>query len=181
MPLLQIKSCSKCEAVKPTSEFGVEKRCKDGFTSICTACDNARGRAARMANPHRRLEVQAKYRASHRKQLAKAGAEYRELNREACNARTVKSQNKKPEKKTAALVRYRVSKFQATPKWADPLAIESIYKEARRLTKETGIEHHVDHEIPLRGKLVSGLHVEFNLRAIPASENIKKNNKYEVA
>ena len=41
--------------------------------------------------------------------------------------------------------------------------------------------HHVDHIIPLHGKLVSGLHVESNLQVITQAANCTKSNKYEVA
>jgi len=72
----------------------------------------------------------------------------------------------------------RAQQKQKTPKWANPAAIKVLYKEAIRKTLETGVIHHVDHIIPLRGKNVSGLHVEYNLQVIPAHENIKKSNKY---
>lgn len=71
----------------------------------------------------------------------------------------------------------RASERNATPPWLtkEHLAqITEIYAEAERLTIETGITHHVDHIIPLRGKTVSGLHVPWNLRAIPAPENLSK-------
>lgn len=75
----------------------------------------------------------------------------------------------------------RARELQATPSWLSKQhlgEIETIYEEAARLTRETGVLHHVDHIIPLKGKGVSGLHVPWNLRAIPAVENLKKNNKY---
>lgn len=86
----------------------------------------------------------------------------------------------------AGLVRFhankrRAAKLNRTPPWADLDAMRAIYDKSQRLTAETGIPHHVDHILPLQGKLVSGLHVAANLQVIPASENIRKRNKYEPA
>lgn len=64
--------------------------------------------------------------------------------------------------------------------WANPDAIRQIYLEARRISQDTGVPHQVDHIIPLQGRLVSGLHVETNLRIITAAENLRKLNKFEV-
>lgn len=74
----------------------------------------------------------------------------------------------------------RAAKLQRTPPWANKDAIAAIYATAERLSQETGIPHHVDHELPLRGRLVSGLHVEGNLRIITGAENCRKGNRYEV-
>lgn len=71
-----------------------------------------------------------------------------------------------------------IARLLATPPWADFKAIRVIYDEAARLTWETGIEHTVDHEIPLRHPRVCGLHVHTNLRAIPAGPNNAKSNKW---
>lgn len=68
----------------------------------------------------------------------------------------------------------------ATPVWSDRKAIALIYEEARKLSRETGIQHHVDHIYPLRSPLVSGLHVAANLRIITASENCSKGNRMPV-
>lgn len=59
-----------------------------------------------------------------------------------------------------------------------------VTREAHELRKLrntiTGIEWHVDHIIPLKGKLVSGLHVWNNLAVIPKVENLRKGNKNSV-
>lgn len=67
------------------------------------------------------------------------------------------------------------------PNWlsaADRRAIRKMYALARRLTRETGIEHHVDHEWPLLGYYVSGLHVPDNLQVITAATNMEKGNQF---
>jgi 5-methylcytosine-specific restriction endonuclease McrA len=52
--------------------------------------------------------------------------------------------------------------------------ILSIYEEARRLTKITGIPHEVDHKIPIvRG----GLHHQDNLQILTRKENRQKGSK----
>lgn len=70
----------------------------------------------------------------------------------------------------------------AMPKWltkSDLLHIKCKYQLAAMLSKNTGEEWHVDHIIPINGKIVSGLHVPNNLRVITAKENHFKQNKYE--
>ncbi len=55
--------------------------------------------------------------------------------------------------------------------------IAAVYAEAKRLTEETGVLHHVDHIIPLQGRDVSGLHVPWNLQVITGSDNSRKGNR----
>ena len=77
----------------------------------------------------------------------------------------------------------RCSKSSRTPPWLTKEhfeQIKSIYQKAQALKDFTGEDWDVDHIVPLRGELVSGLHVPWNLRVIRSEENRKKNNKYHV-
>jgi len=74
------------------------------------------------------------------------------------------------------------AKISATPPWLSieqKLEIAGIYADAAILSIKTGVPYHVDHIVPLRNKIVCGLHVPWNLRAIPAHENQRKSNKLE--
>lgn len=67
------------------------------------------------------------------------------------------------------------------PKWVDAehkKKIREKYEEAARKTKETGIKYVVDHEVPLQGEFVSGLHVWQNLTVITAELNGIKGNRF---
>lgn len=75
----------------------------------------------------------------------------------------------------------RALKIKAVPPWADRTAIRDIYHTARQITLSTGILHHVDHIIPLKNEKVCGLHCEANLQIIPATENLRKSNKFKDA
>ena len=63
--------------------------------------------------------------------------------------------------------------------WANQDAILEIYRRAEFMTRTTGRPHVVDHIIPLQGRMVSGLHVETNLRVIEHRENARKHNAWE--
>ena len=79
--------------------------------------------------------------------------------------------------------RYQVSKMNRTPKWLtkdDLWLIKEAYELAALRTKVFGFSWHVDHIIPLQGKLVSGLHVIENLQVIPGIENKIKMNSFEL-
>jgi hypothetical protein len=82
----------------------------------------------------------------------------------------------------ADCVKRRTIKANRTPKWLtvdDFWLIEQVYELASLRTKMFGFKWHVDHIIPLNGKIVSGLHVPKNLQVLPWIENVKKSNKFD--
>lgn len=105
--------------------------------------------------------------------------EAREKHPEKFRERLKSHYQRNKHKYVAGVSARRAARLQATPPWVKKSEILTFYAEARRLTKETGIPHEVDHIHPLRGKNLSGLHVPWNLQVIPRVENRKKHNRYE--
>lgn len=89
---------------------------------------------------------------------------YRQANRAYYNAKSRERQARKT---------------KATPPWYALDTVIALYEEARRLTLETGIPHHIDHVVPLQNPFVCGLHTADNLQILPASENFAKNNSFD--
>lgn len=111
----------------------------------------------RLKNPERKKELARRY---------------WELNRESERARLRALD--KPEHKRANLARYRARKNNAMPAWLTTehkAQIRSIYAEATM----RGLE--VDHAVPIRSKIVCGLHVPWNLQLLTPHENATKSNR----
>jgi hypothetical protein len=70
--------------------------------------------------------------------------------------------------------RHRAAKMNAVPKWLNDEQLQAI----KSIYAECPVGFHVDHIIPLKSKDVCGLHVPWNLRAIPAEDNVRKSNKF---
>lgn len=97
---------------------------------------------------------------------------YRLKNAEKINAYHRQHYLDFPEKYFANNAKRRAAKIRATVKWADLEKINQFYSK-----KPDGF--HVDHIIPLKHKLVCGLHNEFNLQYLPEKDNLAKSNKFE--
>lgn len=68
---------------------------------------------------------------------------------------------------------YRAQRELRCPSWADKTEIALIYKNCPE-------DLHIDHIIPLKGDLVSGLHVSENLQYLSPEDNIRKSNSFDL-
>lgn len=70
-------------------------------------------------------------------------------------------------------------KLKATPAWVDMNKIAAVYAECQTL-RDQGLDMEVDHIVPLKGELVCGLHVHYNLQILTGEDNRRKSNNFEV-
>jgi hypothetical protein len=154
-----MKTCTKCKAIKPFDGFYKRSRAPDGHEAWCKVCRLDHNRAWLAKNKDRHGELTRSWYERNKEQHLVNSKEWYAANRHRKLATT-----------TAREERCRL----ATPVWADREAIVALYAKAKQMTQETGIQHDVDHIVPLRGKTVSGLHVPWNLRVIPSAENKRK-------
>lgn len=128
-------------------------------------------------NPGKDREYSAAYRRRNPGKRRATCAAYRAANVENEKASRREWASKNKDRLAAKAARRRATKLKATPAWADYIAIAEIYAEARRLTVQTGVEHHVDHIYPLKSPIMCGLHVEANLQILIGIENLSKGNR----
>lgn len=180
-----MKTCTQCGISKPLREFArVSSARGGGPTADCKLCKTARTVAWQKANPEKRSVISARYYANNPERFAAVlpvARERQRAKREKYPVETAaalaswKKANRA--KCNASLAAYKFKKYKATPAWANEFFIEEAYDLAQQRTRVTGMEWEVDHIVPLRSKLVSGLHVEYNLQVIPAVMNKQKGNR----
>lgn len=75
-------------------------------------------------------------------------------------------------------IKYIMAANLSAVEWRNKGKIAALRKEAQRLTADTGIQHVIDHEIPLVHPLVCGLSVHNNMRVVTYAVNAAKGNKW---
>lgn len=128
-------------------------------------------------NEQRRRGKEAKYRVEHQEKIKADLAAWRKANPEKTKAHKSRHTKENRARLTAYENKRRAAKIQQMPAWADLEAINGMY-ELCGLFRRVGLDLHVDHITPLKGKMVSGLHVENNLQLLHKMENLRKKNTF---
>jgi hypothetical protein len=180
-----MKKCSKCNQNKELSEFYrafVCKSCKKIYDALHYQKNQEEIKERDKKYRQRNEDKLRVYYQTNKERTKKHQKEYRQNNPEKVKARHKKYDQKNRGKINAKNAKRYACKLQATPKSLTKeqlFEIETFYVEAARLTKETGISHHVDHILPLQGEGITGFHVPWNLQILTGLENSKKNNSFD--
>lgn len=175
---MELKTCSKCQTLKPICNFHKNKARSDGLSHYCVVCANARAAQKRLTDPEKVKEIQAKWRIENREKAKAACTKWRINNRDKARVCTSIWKKENPVKSRALTNARKRRARLSTPLWADLKKVKKLYQVAatwNEIWPEDPV--HVDHIIPLKGKNVSGLHTELNLQILRAADNMKKSNK----
>lgn len=173
------KKCNNENCLNPIklkSEFYKGSSSRDGLQYQCKDCK----KRYNLEHKQHSKEYNQQYFQDNKDRLMIISTEWRnnnlDKNREIHNNYV----SRNLEKLAANCSIRRARLLKAFPKWANLKEIKEIYAESKRLSISTGIDHHVDHIIPLQGKLVCGLHVENNLQILTAIENWYKGPSFDI-
>jgi hypothetical protein len=175
---MDTKTCKQCSAEKSLNDFYANAKAKGGYGQVCKQCIISNTVAWKRANPEKARGYVRKWNKAHPSKLRTATDQWCDRNPERVKKASEAWNKAHPAQNNARNSRHRAGKLQATPAWADWGLIDATYTMATAMTRLTGVKYHVDHIVPLRSKLVCGLHVGCNLQLLPAKENTSKGNRH---
>jgi len=174
-----MKKCSRCKIEKTIDCFGPGAARNDGKTTQCQECRKLTASEYYYRNKKKCASATLNWRERNKEKTTKWAANYylENKNRFKAYGQAWRKENKG---KRNAITR----KYQAAKKRFH-LGFDEQIKEFYILAQELqwlSIEPlEVDHIIPLQGKIVSGLHVPWNLQIIPMSVNRRKSARFSHA
>jgi len=173
------KQCLCCKTTKLKSEISKHSQKKDGLYTYCKTCKAVQDKLSYQKNKDSRISYSKSWSLENIEKARAYKRKYKAKNPEMDNI--YKQENKGSINFMNA--KRRANTKNRTPVWLtefDRLKMKCYYQVAAMRSRESGQKWHIDHIIPLQGENVCGLHVPNNLQIIPAIENMRKNNHYEV-
>jgi hypothetical protein len=149
------QTCPRCLETKPLDQFSRRAKSLSGYAAACKECTRKQHWIDYHGDPVQNERQRARVKKSKEARFNADPAYKRAFNIWGSSKR-------------------RTTKM---PPWVCILDFVPICREAI----EKGPEYEVDHIIPLRGELVSGLHVPGNVRVVRKEVNQAKRNKYDPA
>jgi hypothetical protein len=165
------KVCNKCHLFK--TEYHKDSNKKDGFCTLCADCKRLNTKSWGKNNSEKAKSNALQYYYS-----KKDDPDF--IKKRRVTEEQWRKDN--PDKRSASEAKRRSKKLNATPPWLTPeqeAHIKRTYTLCQIASDATGEKYHVDHIVPLQGENVCGLHVPWNLRAVPAKINLTKGNKHD--
>jgi len=123
----------------------------------------------------------AKSKAKNPKRYHAHAAKWTKNNPDKVMASQLRRNRENPARRNLWTSNYRQAKDKRMPAWLNPgqlAEMEGVYDYCSAL-RNAGLDYHVDHVVPLRGKIVSGLHVPWNLQVISGADNVRKGNRFD--
>lgn len=169
-----MKICKKCKEAKSLALFPKNKNCKDGYELSCKVCKRSQQKEWEASNKDKCRAARQRWAENNPDRNPQAKRDHYLKNKEKYYTYASVYAKQNPDWKRERTAARRSALLNRIPSWANLEEIKKIYSRATEL----GLT--VDHIIPLRGKYVSGLHVENNLQLLTLSENSIKHNKFDV-
>lgn len=170
--------CRLCSERKDASQFLVRDKAKGTLRTECKPCQ----KKIRDGNKDRMTAYNKAYHAANREAMSQRNRDYHEQNRSRLlpvmrerNLSRYYSDKEYQYKVLIECASRRAPSKKFIPSWSDPASIEAIYSYAAAL-RRAGLSAEVDHIVPIKSKLVCGLHVHENLQILTKSENSRKKN-----